>query len=277
VQFQIVVSDSGSATANNVRVTDSLPSGLNLVSGSVTVNGSNVSDSNLYNGMSLGGLSSGQSETITFSATVSGNGSNSIQNTATAGSDNAGTVQASAWVFVNSGSVQGGTVNLTYGKTAFNNTKNQDATAVVASEGDSITYTLTVSNNGNTPANNFIITDDLSQVLPYADMTDNGGGSLSGNVISFPGITVPANGSVTKSFKVQVKSSLSGNLSYVMSNTYGNTITIRINIPQVLGAYTAPKTGADTNAFIFAGLLTAGFGVYKKKNILAKMTKTVFN
>ncbi len=276
VQFQIVVSNSGSATANNVRVTDILPSGLNLVYGSVTVNGSQASDNNLSNGMYLGSLSSSQSETITFSATVSGYGSSSsIQNTATASSDNAGSVQASAWVFVNgNGNVLGGNVNLTYSKSALNNTKNQDATAVAASREDFITYTLTASNSGNTPATNFIITDDLSQVLPYADMTDFGGGSLNGNVITFPGITVPANGSVTRSFEVRVKYSLSSNLSYVMTNTYGNTVTIRINTPQVLGAFTAPKTGADTNAFVFAGILTSGLAIYKKKNLLMKL---IFN
>jgi len=35
----------------------------------------------------------------------------------------------------------------------------------------------------------------LSQVLPYADISDNGGGTLSGNVINYPPITVPVGGS----------------------------------------------------------------------------------
>ena len=271
VQFQIVVTNTGSATANNVRLTDNLPGGLNLVSGSVTSNGGYSNGNNFYGSMNLGSLSAGQSVTVTFSATVSGGVSASIQNIATASSDNAGSVQASAWVFVNSGSVQGGNVNLTYSKSAFNNTKNQNATAITASNEDYITYTLTVLNSGNTPANNFVITDDLSQVLPYADIADYGGGSLSGNVITFPGITVPANGSITRSFEVRVKFGLASNLSYVMTNTYGNVVTIRINTPQVLGAFTAPKTGADTNAFAFAGLLTAGFAVYKKKNVVMKL------
>ena len=274
-QFEIVVTNTGSATANNVRVTDTLPGGLSLIPGSITVNGTNASDNNLYNGMYLGNLTSGQPARIDFQVSVNGNTSASIQNIANASSDNAGTVQASAWVFINgTGNVLGSNVNLSYSKSAFNNTKNQDASSIAASKEDYITYTLTVSNSGNSPANNFIITDDLSQVLPYADMSDNGGGSLNGNIITFPGITVPANGSVTRSFQVRVKYSLSPSLSYVMTNTYGNTVTIRINIPQVLGAFVAPKTGADTNAFVFSTMLTALAAVFQKRKTLMQLIFT---
>ena len=160
-------------------------------------------------------------------------------------------------------------LGLSYQKRAFNDTKNADATAVVASKEDFITYTLTASNSGNTPATNFIVTNDLSQVLPYADITNNGGGTVSGNAISFPGITVPANGSVTRSFRVRVKFSIGDTSTYVMTNTYGNSVVIRINnTPKVLGAFVAPKTGADTNAFVFAGLLSAAFAVFKKRQVI---------
>ena len=266
VQFLITVTNSGNASANNVRLTDQLPSGLTLVSGSVSVNGSMVSDSNLTNGMYVGNLSVGQSQRVQFSATVNSNGSGSIQNNASATSDNAGSASASAWVFTSG--VLGGSVSLNYQKRAFNDTKNVDATSVVAAREDYITYTLTATNNGNTPASNFIITDDLSQVLPYADVSDNGGGSVSGNTITFPGITVPAGGSVTRNFRVRVKYSLSDTQTYVMTNTYGNSVVIRINSAKVLGAFVAPKTGADTNAFVFSGLLCAAFAVFKKRQVI---------
>jgi uncharacterized repeat protein (TIGR01451 family)/LPXTG-motif cell wall-anchored protein len=268
VQFLITITDSGNANANNVRLTDQLPGGLTLVPGTVQVNGTQVSDSNLYSGMYIGNLTPGQSQRVQFSATVNSNGSSSVQNTATASSDNAGSATASAWVFTSGNAVLGGNVSLSYSKRAFNNTKNVDATSIAASKEDYITYTLTVINSGNTPADNFVVTDDLSQVLPYADITDNGGGSVSGNIISFPGITVPSGGSVTRSFEVRVKFSLDDTQTYVMTNTYGNSAVIKINTPKVLGAFIAPKTGADTNAFAFAGLLTAAFAVYKKKNVL---------
>jgi uncharacterized repeat protein (TIGR01451 family) len=274
VQFQIVVTNTGNAVANNVRLTDNLPYGLTFVNGSLSGGyNNNIYNNNNLSNINLGNISAGQNVTITFSATVN-NQSGSIQNTATASSDNAGSVQASAWVFVNTGSVQGGSVNLSYTKKAYNDTKGSDATVVTASRENYITYTLTVNNSGNTPANSFIITDDLSQVLPYADIVDNGGGSLSGNVISFPGLTVPAGGSVSRSFKVRVKYALADNLSYTMTNTYGNVVTIKINTPQVLGAFVAPHTGADTMGIVFSTILTAGAVVMKKRKDLLKLIFT---
>gem|GEM_PF-6242724 len=278
VEFEIVVTNNGGQAVNNVIVSDTLNSGLSLL-GNVNVDGGyngNYYGGNSISSINLGSLSQGQQRRITFQAQVNsfGNGQSSVQNIAQARGDSVSQVQDDAWVFLNTGSVQGANVNLVFSKRAVNETKNADATSVLAGREDFITYTLTATNNGSAPANNFAITDDLSQVLPFGDITDNGGGTLSGNVINFPQITIPANGSVSRSFKVRVKFSLSENVRYTMVNTYGNTVSININTPRVLGAFTAPKTGADTAGLTFGGLLTSGFALIRHRKHLLKLIFT---
>ncbi len=214
-----------------------------------------AADANPYAG-------SNQNFTTTYSAT----GSHTIILTS-------GSQTAYCNVTVNNQPVTGN-VNLRLSKSAVNDTKSGhgimvDATSIPASKEDYITYTLKVQNTGTIDSSSFAITDDLSQVLPFADITDNGGGTVTGKTITYPGIIIPAGGSVSKSFTVRVKYFLADSLAYTMTNTYGNTVVIHINTPQVKGAFIAPKTGANTTAVLFAGVLTAGYAVLRKrKNLL---------
>ncbi len=261
VEFQIRVKNTGDDTVSNVRLDDDLPNGLTIVDN--------------FNG-NLGSLSSGQTRTITFQARVNSSGISSgtcLTNTAGVRGNDVSRITDTATVCVST--VAGENINLQFSKTAFNDTRGSDAQAVTANRGDFITYTLTVHNSGNAAATNFVITDDLSGVLPFADMVDLGGGSLNGNVISFPSVTVPAGGSVSKTFRVRVKTSLQTNLTFVLRNTYGNTVTINVGSVQGEAIFIAPKTGAaGTSAAVFAGLLTSGFVAFRKRRSLLKLIFT---
>lgn len=259
VEFRIRVTNTGDTSIRNVEVDDDLPSGLRMV-------GSFDGD--------IGTLDEDDVETITFRADVTSNDSGRcLVNTAEVDGDGVDSEEDSASVCISS--VQGSTVNLQFNKRAFNDTRSTNAETVTANRGDLITYTLTVTNTGNAAQNSFVIVDDLSGVLAFADMIDLGGGSLSGTTISYPAVTVPAGGSVSRTFRVRIKPSLQSNLTYQLRNTYGNTVTI--NVGSVLGEsiFVAPKTGASgTSAGIFAGLVTAGFVAFRKRQWLSKL---IFN
>ncbi|MEK9158213.1 MAG: hypothetical protein AAB638_03490, partial [Patescibacteria group bacterium] len=70
VEFIIRVSNSNSQVANNVRVSDALPYGLNYVAGSTTVDNSYFGDGITSGGINLGSFYSSRIATIRFRATL---------------------------------------------------------------------------------------------------------------------------------------------------------------------------------------------------------------
>ncbi len=264
VNFKVSVKNTGDTTVNNVKVTDRIPSGLTFddsVSGDGTPS---FSGSTLT--VNFGTLSKGQTKTVEFAARVTEDNDTQICNTARATGDSVNSVEDQACVNIDIPN-NPGTPKIVLSKTAYNNTKNVDATSVNADRGNYITYTLTTTNTGSATKNNYVISDDLSGILALADIVDLNGGKLSGNTISYPSVDIKAGQTVTKTFKVQVKTTLAPSISYQLRNTYGNTVVVTVPGKVI---YEAPKTGsAGTSAAVFAGLLTAGAVMVRRgKDIL---------
>lgn len=172
VIFTLTVLNDGTSNATSVSVVDSLPSGLTYVSDD------SGGDYNSTNGTwTVGTVTAGGSESIQISAEVTASGS--IKNMA----------QVSA-------------ANQTEGDSTPNNDDgdqsedDEDAVTLVvpaadlrisktvnsafASIGDTVTYTITVNNDGPDAANSVVVSDQLPSGLTY--LSDNGGGDYnSGN------------------------------------------------------------------------------------------------
>lgn len=305
VQYQITVSNNSNIALNNVVLNDPLPSGETFVSSTAN---NNYNGSNGNGTVYLGTMYPGQQQIITIDATVYGGnscyngcgynnnynnsysnsyyGNQTITNTASASANNASTVYDTATVYVSQPVtpvipitpvypvipvipvVQNSNVVLS--KSAFNNTKNVDATSVPANKEDFITYTLTATNNGNGMGSNFVFSDDLTNVLNYASMVSLNGGTMNGQTITWPAVNIAANSSVKESFEVRVNFTLPASYNNLqLVNTFGNTVTIQINNPTVITpVITSPKTGpAEETAYSvgFATLLTLGFYLARKK------------
>jgi uncharacterized repeat protein (TIGR01451 family)/fimbrial isopeptide formation D2 family protein len=308
VEYQINVENNGSVVLNNVQVTDPLPSGETFVSSNsnngYAGNGS-VWIGTLYPGQeqtitieaTIYGYNNGYNNggSCYNGCNNSYYGNQTITNTVSASASNASTVYASATVYVEQvitpvipvtpvypvypitpvypvtpviPVVQNSNVVLS--KSAFNDTKNVDATSVPADKEDFITYTLTATNNGNGAANSFVFSDDLSNVLNYSSIVNLDGGTMNGQTITWPDVSIAANSSVQESFEVRVNYTLPASYNNLqLVNTFGNTVTIQINNPTVIiPVITAPKTGpAEETAYSlgFASLLTLGFYIARKK------------
>jgi len=163
-------------------------------------------------------------------------------------------------------------------KTAKNNTQGVDATTTRANAGDSITYTIELKNQGGV-AGTVNIEDPLNDILEYADLTDNGGGTMAqdNQILTWNNVTVAPDQTVTRTFMVTVKNpvpsmargqSLPTSYDCIMDNvadmgigTNGSEkIQVGVNCPapkvveQVVEQL--PATGAGTN-MIVAGVIAA--------------------
>lgn len=267
LEYQIRVRNTGSNSLSGFQVRDVInQSGYLQNYRNLTVSRGFSGDMYGSGMMVLGNLNVGEEFTIGYLYTATAAMVNSVNvcNTITVSANGVGTVTDAACVY-GAGSVAG--VSVLLAKSAWNDTKNVNAMSQTASREDYITYSLTVRNTSGSDAVNYVITDDLSGILPLADMADLGGGTLNGQTITYPALTIPVGGVVTKNFRVRVKYSLATNISYQMVNTFGNTVTVVINTPQT---YTPPKTGGNTNAAAgigFAGLVTAGLLFLRKRNL----------
>lgn len=123
--------------------------------------------------------------------------------------------------------------NITGTKNAINTSQgNVDASKVAAKVNDRITYTVSARNTGQT-AGSITMTDNLSQVLNYAKLTNTGGGTLNGatGVLSWGAVSVGPGQTVSKTYTVQMNSSLVSNTTPCsMKNTFlTSTVTVPVD------------------------------------------------
>jgi uncharacterized repeat protein (TIGR01451 family) len=174
---------------------------------------------------------------------------------------------------------------LTVHKTASNVTAavaNADGTT--AQPGDTINYTLYAQNKGKATIKQFVFTEDISDVLDYADITDLHGGSLSTDkFLTWPAENIAAGATVTHEVTVQVKNPIpstpvdptdSMRFDLTMTNVYGNAINIKVPSPPVKTVQTTaaalPNTGPGTSLFMAATVVMVAGYFYGRARLLAR-------
>ncbi len=158
---------------------------------------------------------------------------------------------------------------ITQSKEARNVTQSvANANGTTAAPSDRIEYTI-YTTNVSSAATTATVTENLGDVLEYADLAFDGGGKFdpATKTLTWDNIALAAQGTDKRTFAIQIKSAIAatpraGNdpaaYDCVITNSYGNTISINMQCPIIKTVETTvkqlPSTGPTEN-MIFAGVL----------------------
>ena len=230
--YTLTLTNNGPAQATNLSITDLLPAGVTYVSDDGA--GAYVSGTGLW---TIGTLNNGATATLNITATVDvGTSGNTITNTITVVSAD----QTDSNTTADDPSediVVGNDADLVTGKTVDNNAPN---------EGDTIIYTLTLTNNGPAQATNLSITDLLPAGVTY--VSDDGGAAYNSGTGLWTIGTLNNGATATLNITATVDAGTSG-------STITNTITV-VSADQSDSNTTADDPSEDITVGNGADLIT---------------------
>jgi uncharacterized repeat protein (TIGR01451 family) len=273
--YQIAVTNTGEVALKNVAVSDSAPQGVTLLSASTGIIKGNAWNYQIAN------LKGGETVTFTLKAKVATYVSGQLKNTACVnasevnpgqpttsdGCDDA-TVTVSQPIVNPCASDATQCAQVTESKSSTNLTQGVDAASIKAQASDRIEYTVYLENIGTAAATR-TISEDLTDVLEYATVMQNGGGEYDAetHVLSWKDVSLQPGEKTSRSFVVQLLDTIpvtargeSEPSSYdcIMTNAFGNTVDIPVacSTPKLVETTVEelPKTGPGAN-LLFAGVV----------------------
>ncbi len=179
---------------------------------------------------------------------------------------------------------------LELGKTARNSTRNiLNADKTTARLNDVINYSLTVKNTGKATVNDFVVEENLTDVLEYANLIDlHGGIKDSKNIVRWPAVDIEPAATITKFITVKVKDKIPqtpspgsdpGSFDLVMTNVYGKTINIKVpggvikRTEQTISQL--PNTGPGTTIGVGFGITMLVSYFFARSRLMTKELNTV--
>ncbi len=209
ITYRITVTNNGPSDSLGAQVLDLLPSEVGYVK-HLPASASYSAATGLW---TIGALANGASTTLEIQATVNAAGTPSVINTASiasaAQSDN-NTANNSASI---SFAVAGADLGLT-----------KSVSTATPNSGDTVTFTLTLTNYGKNTANNIVVADALPAGLSYSSHIAGGGSSFTD---SADADTVPDEWNITSlATGASITLTLDATVSAVSGATVTNTATI---------------------------------------------------
>ena len=236
ITYYITATSDGDAAASDVRIIDTVPDGLSLIS-------SSISDKGKYDVASgyiiwdIGTMPVGSQKTVSFSVQIPASVTEGkFQNTAGTvfgnNPNNPGGLNPNdpaTWPdrptdddLSNEVEIQVEVPNVTINKTKVINGGDKTGDSVVS--GDVITYTIHVENSGSADAINVVVTDKLPNALTLLSKSISHNGSYANGVITwtFPRMAPGESYDLTFDMRVPTPVDLTKNWTNVANMTYDN-------------------------------------------------------
>lgn len=159
LRYTVTLTNTGNILLSNIRFSDTLPAEATFITGSVKIDGTSQPTYDIAKGFDVGNMIILATKTITFEAKIASLPQpNTIRNKAKT------TFSYLVGTSVN-GSAESNAVVTTVNVSNVSLVKRASATDVEA--GDTITYTIVITNNGNIDATNLVFTDVLDAKLTF--------------------------------------------------------------------------------------------------------------
>jgi uncharacterized repeat protein (TIGR01451 family) len=240
--YGITIVNNGQGNATNVMLNDYFASGLTFLSssdGSCTLQGQGVV-------CTLGGLSAGQSRQITLVFLANGqSGSYCVPSTLISNV----TVHADQAV-ANGGSATS-TTSLQCPNAQLTLSKTDDR--VTAAPGEQLNYTIVIHNASGVQANGVTVSDTLPYQLSFLSASD--GGSISGQTVTWPNLTVPAYGDRTLTVGARISGSAVTGVIVNTAQLQGNGIAVQATASDattILTPLPPPSYGGQGGGYVNA-------------------------
>ncbi|HFK1747380.1 TPA: cell surface protein [Bacillus cereus] len=225
--YTVSFTATGNTNANNVIFTDVIPTGTTFVLNSLTIDGTTQVGANPANGVNIGSIPSGTTKNVAFQVVVNTiPASNVVSNGSSASYQytvNPSQSPVTKNISSNLVSTQINNANVTLTKS----TNKQFATI-----GETISYTILITNSGNTAANNVQLTDPLPNgtILTPGTVTLNGVLQNVDSLVALPIGTIPGGATFTLSFQVTVINITTQNP--IINNAFASYLyTVNPNLP----------------------------------------------